>query len=130
LLPILSTFFFLLPPFYSTHETSKGNDHQIIVTLITIILWLGEGLLWMLIGLNFIDLIVWLIYLISQNYDVAVLARMITIFFFALLWLTLIITNAEYHFKHLGRSKSWKAFGRTLLFSGIVYLISMLILQV
>lgn len=129
ILPILSTLLFLLPPFFSGYEELKKPHNNLFVILITIVLWLGQGLLWMFILLNLTDLTTWFVYSISGNLDNAILARMIFVFFIAMLWLSLLILTGEYHFKHLGEIDSWKSFGRSLLISGIAYSISVLFLQ-
>lgn len=129
ILPILSTLLFLLPPFFSADEVSQEPHNNLFVILITIVLWLGQGLVWMFVFLNLTELTIWLVYLLSRNLDIALLTKIVFVFFIALVWLSLMIFNGEYHFKHLGQPNSWKSFGRTLIISGILYSISILMLQ-
>jgi hypothetical protein len=129
ILPFLSTLFLLLPPVLSAYETPYTPHSSLLVVLLTLMLWLGQGLVWLFTVYVIQEGVTAGVFLLSSSLDLAILLKTISVFILALVWLTLMILSGEYHFRNLGQADSWKSFSRALLISGIVFAVITLMLQ-
>lgn len=106
------------------YRVEKGTARLVLTYVLGIALWLGTALVGLQVIVFVLDLITWTLHMnVSSRSAIAASWALIPL---GVAWIALVVGGGEYHFRHLGRRRSWLLFGFTVLVETLILCIPLL----
>jgi hypothetical protein len=108
----------------SGYRVERGTARRVLTYLLAFSLWLGTALVGLQVIVIVLDLITWTLHMnVSSRSAIAASWSLIPL---GTVWVALVVGGGEYHFRHLGWSRSWLLFGLTVLVEMLILCIPLL----
>jgi hypothetical protein len=106
------------------YRVQKDTARLMFTYLLAFALWLGTALVGLQVIVIVLDLITWGLHMnVSSRSAIAASWALIPL---GVAWVALVVGGGEYHFRHLGRRRSWLLFGFTVLVEMLILCIPFL----
>jgi phosphoglycerol transferase MdoB-like AlkP superfamily enzyme len=106
------------------YRIQKGTARFVLTYLLAFALWLGTALVGLQVIVIILDLITWALHMnVSSRSAIAASWTLIPL---GVAWVALVVGGGEYHFRHLGRRRSWLLFGFTVLVEALILCVPLL----
>lgn len=125
--PPLACFFLTLASVEQFDHSLSLQPRRVISWAVAVILWLGSAFIGLLDLIVLRDLAIMAVIAMDGRNATAGPIAILTVLLGAMLYIGFIIGGAEYHYKHIGQSGSWKLFSITLLVQLFILILPYLI---